>query len=172
MKLNHILWNAASTCTYFSVRNIKRERLLLNAAKKGNLDEVKEFLKSTYVDTNLGSFGFNSNHETPLIKAGKKILHVLINMPTIYNFFFFAARLGPSRIDIVQILLDHNANINFQARNGYYPLYVAGTYVWYDLPSRILISDYITHFQLRIRKLLRFLVRHTILAIKMLYNCC
>ena len=148
IKLNHILWYAASTCTYFSVRDIKRERLLLNAAKRGNLDEVKEFLKSTYVDTNEGAFGFNSNHETPLIKAGKKFLHVLINMPTIYNFFFFAARLGPSRIDIVQILLDHNANINFQARNGIYPLYVAGTYVWYDLPSRILISDYITHFQL------------------------
>ena len=74
IKLNHILWYAASTCTYFSVINIKRERLLLNAAKRGNLDEVKEFLKSTYVDTNEGAFGFNSNHETPLIKAGKKIL--------------------------------------------------------------------------------------------------
>ena len=63
-------------------------------------------------------------------------------------FLSFAARLGPSRIDIVQMLLDHNANINFQARNGNYPLYVAGTYVWYNLPSRVVISDYITHFQL------------------------
>ena len=76
IELNHILWYAASTCTYFSVINIKRERLLLNAAKRGNLDEVKEFLKSTYVDTNEGAFGFNSNHETPLIKAGKKFLHI------------------------------------------------------------------------------------------------
>ena len=80
IELNHILWYAASTCTYFSVRDIKRERLLLNAAKRGNLDEVKEFLKSTYVDTNEGAFGFNSNHETPLIKAGKIFLHVLINV--------------------------------------------------------------------------------------------
>ena len=48
------------------------------------------------------------------------------------RWFLFAARWGTiGGIEIVQTLLDHNANLNLQAINGYYPLYIAGTYLVY-----------------------------------------
>ena len=54
----------------FSVRDNQKEKQLYAAAKAGNLEEVKELLKTTFVDGDDNEHGL-----TPLIGAGKIFLY-------------------------------------------------------------------------------------------------
>jgi len=78
-------------------RDTDKERQLWNAARYGRLDEVRQLLQTTYVDPlqphPKGSWIFGKT--TPLIQAAKN-----------------------GHTDIVQILLDHDANIDVQIHGG------------------------------------------------------
>ena len=50
------------------VRDIQKEEQLYVAAKAGNLEEVKQLLKTTFVD------GDDTEYGTPLMVAGKNFL--------------------------------------------------------------------------------------------------
>ena len=51
--------------SYFSVTDSQKEKKLYNAAKVGNLEEVKELLKTTFVNGNNNEYGLS-----PIIIAG------------------------------------------------------------------------------------------------------
>merc|ERR1712183_1079047 len=84
--------NQRNTCS----RNSGREERLWNAAKAGNLAEVKQLLQNTYVDP-------TSDGVVPLIIAALK-----------------------GHEDVIRVLLDNNANIDHQDSRGYTPLIYAG----------------------------------------------
>ena len=55
----------------FSVWDNQMEKQLYAAAKAGNLEEVKELLKTTFVDSDDNEYGY-----TPLLRAGKIFIYI------------------------------------------------------------------------------------------------
>ena len=56
---------------FFSGKDTRKEKQLYAAAEAGNLDEVKELLKTTFVDGDDNEYGY-----TPLIGVGKIFLYI------------------------------------------------------------------------------------------------
>merc|ERR1711884_821253 len=84
---------------YCLLRNIQKEQQLYAAAKAGNLEEVKQLLNTTFVDSDDNPYDY-----TPLIIAAQD-----------------------GHKDIVALLLDNNANINQQDKWGWTALMLAAS---------------------------------------------
>jgi len=93
-------------------RNNGREERLWNAAESGNLASIKHLLKITYVDPT-PKYG-----ETPLIRA---------------------ARQGHK--DVVQALLDNNANIDHQQKDGLTALILATRWGHKDVVQELVDNE-------------------------------
>ena len=65
----------------FSDRDTEREQKLYSAAANGNVDVVKELLKSTFVDPTPPE----NLHFTPLMKAGKFLCNLLVS-ESLYHY--------------------------------------------------------------------------------------
>jgi|GEM_PF-2515223 len=74
---------------------------LLGAAQNGNLAQVKELLKNEFVDVNC------------------------IDISNIYDHTSLSYACAAGHFEIVKLLVEHKANINYIAPKGYYPLYWA-----------------------------------------------
>ena len=66
----------------FPGRDTEREQKLYSAAANGNVDVVKELLKSTFVDPTPPE----NLHFTPLMKAGKFLCNLLLSESLYHNF--------------------------------------------------------------------------------------
>ena len=63
----------------FLVRDTQKEKQLYAAAKAGNLEVVKQLLKTTFVDGDDNEYG-----RTPLMIAGKNFLYIKCKETLIY----------------------------------------------------------------------------------------
>ena len=72
----------SSFFSFFSDRDTEREQKLYSAAANGNVNVVKDLLKSTFVDPTPPE----NLHFTPLMKAGKSLCNLLFS-ESFYHFF-------------------------------------------------------------------------------------